>query len=340
MAKKDVEEAYYSTDKIDNCLFVGNGLNRTLENGVSWGDLLQRIANKNRVDYYDDIPMPMEFERIVNSIMAKPSARPSEEIYDVIKSEISNQIIGELLPDNAIHRKLSDLPVNAVITTNYDSLLEQAFKKWYKFATPLTQKQKYIMNRTSIIDDIEFFHPHGIVTGPTTLCLGYEHYAGLVENLRKKINAEERSTKRMYIEQVLSGDRAMDGSWGERFYTSNMYIIGFGMPQCEIDIWWLLTHRAYLYYTNYAGIKDKIVNEIVFYDIINDKNKLLAEGGNYKDRRDIYYASDYKYRLLEGLHVKVKLFYLSDYAFSYESAYEKIIRDIRDRIRRKAGISK
>lgn len=326
---------YYSPDAIDNCLFVGNGLNRTLGDSISWGDLLKEIARKNRVDYYDDIPMPMEFERIVNSILIKSNSRLSIEIYDTIKKEIADKMTDALLPDNAIHRQLADLPVDAILTTNYDYLLEQAFQKWYKFASKLPGNQKYVLGRTSLIDGIQFYHPHGIATYPRTICLGYEHYSGLLAKLRDAINKEEQNNGRMLIEQVLSGDRLKENTWAERFYTSNIHIIGFGMPQCEIDIWWLLTHRAYLYYTDYEGVRDRITNRIIYYDIVDDRIKHSTEDGDIKAYREKQVSQNNKYRLLKGLHVTVMPYYLSDFSFSYEAAYERIIRDIKASMKRK-----
>ena len=47
-------------------LLVGNGLNRCLESSISWGSLLKDIADEYGVTYNGEIPMPLEFESIVN----------------------------------------------------------------------------------------------------------------------------------------------------------------------------------------------------------------------------------------------------------------------------------
>lgn len=51
---------------MENCLLIGNGLNRTLENSISWSDLLGDLAAKYKTSHCKEIPLPLEFERIVN----------------------------------------------------------------------------------------------------------------------------------------------------------------------------------------------------------------------------------------------------------------------------------
>ena len=56
---------------MDKTLLIGNGLNRTLKSSISWEDLLDDIANEYGVEHIDNLPMPLEFERIVNTILRK-----------------------------------------------------------------------------------------------------------------------------------------------------------------------------------------------------------------------------------------------------------------------------
>lgn len=50
-------------------LLIGNGLNRTLQFSISWSELLCDIAKEHNVEYIPDLPMPLEFERIINTIL-------------------------------------------------------------------------------------------------------------------------------------------------------------------------------------------------------------------------------------------------------------------------------
>lgn len=72
---------------MQNCLVIGNGLNQCLPDGVSWGNLLEMVAEEYHIEYNPDLPMPLEFERIVNEIL-KNRATPFGDIYDEVKEKI------------------------------------------------------------------------------------------------------------------------------------------------------------------------------------------------------------------------------------------------------------
>lgn len=116
---------------MDKTLLIGNGLNRTLKSSISWEDLLDDIANEYGVEHIDNLPMPLEFERIVNTILRK-SSNPSSRIYNDIKKKIANKVQDIKLPADAIQHELCAIPVNAIITTNYDYLLENAYNDYTK----------------------------------------------------------------------------------------------------------------------------------------------------------------------------------------------------------------
>ena len=297
-------------ERMENCLLIGNGLNRTLETSISWGNLLKDIAEDFGVNYYEDIPMPQEFERIINSHL-KTSNNPTSNVYEDIKKKIAEKIKYTKLPDGAIHNELRNLPVDTVMTTNYDYLLEYVFNDGYIHKGDLDKK--YLDRLTSIQKGIKFFHIHGMIASPKSICLGYEHYAGIVEHLRSSLNKKENhENSKMMIKQILCNEKKQMDTWGEKFYTSNIAILGLGLTSCEIDLWWLITHRAYLYYSNYCGLKSRITNRIVFFDIIDD-----IEESNLEKQIAKYKA------ILE------KKYLLSDYQ-KYKEAYSQIIKDIGD----------
>ena len=94
---------------MDKTLLIGNGLNRTLKSSISWEDLLDDIANEYGVEHIDNLPMPLEFERIVNTILRK-SSNPSSQIYNDIKKKIANKKQDKKLPANAIQHELCAIP--------------------------------------------------------------------------------------------------------------------------------------------------------------------------------------------------------------------------------------
>jgi len=312
---------------MDNCLLIGNGLNRCLEHGVSWGNLLQGVADDLGVSYNPEITMPLEFERIINEYLASNPEDPTPHaIYNKVKRKISDKVSGVELPTNAIHHQLKKLNLNAVLTTNYDLLLEYVFDGDYKYDG--STLRKYLFDSTSTIKSTDFYHIHGIADNPNSLCLGYEHYMGMVENLRSALNTKkDGKTYEMLIKRVLCGEDKPSNTWGERFYTSNIAIIGLELSESESDLWWLVTHRAYLYYSNYAKLHSQIRNNLVFYDVIDEFKKNDSEEIAKQQAKNRIKLN--RHKLLEKEHVIVKPLILGRDYGSYVEAYQAAIDDIR-----------
>jgi hypothetical protein len=167
-----------------------------------------------------------------------------------------------------------------------------------------------------------------MISSAPSICLGYEHYIGVVEKLRNELHSKQNNEiHKMKIKQILYGESPQLNTWGEQFYTSDIDIIGLDLSNDEIDLWWLITHRAYLFYSNYCGLKDKIKNTITFHDVVDDikhHNDNEQEMRRYKKEL----IQKQKHMLLKDNNVKVKTYALSEYG-NYLSAYNKIIDDIK-----------
>ena len=318
---------------MDKTLLIGNGLNRTLKSSISWEDLLDDIANEYGVEHIDNLPMPLEFERIVNTILRK-SSNPSSQIYNDIKKKIANKVHAKKLPANAIQHELCAIPVNAIITTNYDYLLENAYNQDFSYKDAKDKSNsslKYLWDPTSVQQGTKFYHMHGAASSSASICLGYEHYMGIIEKLRGKLNTREGNYKdEMKIKRIIMGEDEPTNCWGELFYTTNIDIIGLGLTTVESDIWWLLTHRASIYYTNYCNMRKYMKNQITYYDVIDD-----LETSNLKDeqrQRQTYLKKENIHHLLTGAHVVVKSIQLSQCNGRYEDAYYRIIQMIKEEI--------
>ena len=305
-------------------LLIGNGLNRCLKGGLPWGDLLQQIARNYDVDYRSDIPMPLEFERLIN-IHLQQNPSDAADIYNRIKQDVAALVKAAAFPEKAIHRELKSLKIDSLITTNYDLFLEYV---WDDHFIPFINKStKYLRNSVGKINGIDFFHAHGCVTVPSTICLGYEHYMGTIERIRNDINRTKDTVGCMNIAAILKGIMEPSNTWAEKIYTTNVHIIGFGLYECEADFWWLLTHRASMYYANKGG-QNLIRNTITYYDVFDDlpKNtKEKIEAALIREKE-----TNKKYALLAGMHVRIKQYRLSDTETgTYQEAYQKIINDIK-----------
>lgn len=350
---------------MDRCLLIGNGLNRCLKDGPAWGNLLQKTADRLGVEYEESISMPLEFERIINSYLSKaPDISMLQVLFDavrndyieglnakssgkntrmisylerkktinsmgtvfaIIKADIAGQVAHIDLPKDALHRKIPALKPNAILTTNYDFLLEKAFDDKYTYNGHINGNTKYITHPTAQIDSAEFYHIHGIATHPVSICLGYEHYMDMVTVLRNSLNRNTGTGN--WIQRVLAKEEKPENTWAERFFTSDIAILGLGLTECESDLWSLLTQRAYLYYTNRYGIRDIMKNNIVFYDVLNGVKKKKPEDEQYRIQDNL--RKQKLHKLMEGEHIIVRQYTIGKDCGSYPEAYEKAIEDIK-----------
>ena len=196
---------------------------------------------------------------------------------------IAEQLRKAELPSNSIHTKFTNLPILDYLTTNYDYMLELSY---YKDFDPKSMKtstgssnNKYNLTNKISIKDKSFYHIHGETENVNSICLGYEHYAGSLQYLRAELNTKkERKLENLVIKQILEGKMSSTEVWAEKFFTHNISILGLSLDFNEIDLWWLITYRAYLYYSNIVGMKNLIRNSITFYDVsIKSKDNELMK---------------------------------------------------------------
>ena len=72
-------------------LLLGNGLNRTLDNGISWEDLLTQLGATNDEVHGHSVPFPMLFEQLAARRGVMPSAR-GRNAYKELKHEVAQSI--------------------------------------------------------------------------------------------------------------------------------------------------------------------------------------------------------------------------------------------------------
>ena len=94
------------------------------------------------------------------------------------------------------------------------------------------------------------------------------------------------------------------------FFTHDIYIVGLQLDTNEIDLWWLLTYRAYLYYSNDSQLKQIMKNRIKIFLTHNDPNQ-----------RELFH----------NLHVETECIEVHCEA-DYEPAYRNFAQKIRQEI--------
>lgn len=250
---------------------LGNGINRCILSKVSWGDLLSTIANKYNVPLNKDISFPMQFETLVNQIL-KYSRNSIDDAYTNVKQEIISLLKIATLPAQAPHRALAGM-ADSIITTNYDFLIEYSIDKNFSVddfsANSKVSNNKYNLRNAILTSGKEVFHIHGDLRQAKSICLGYEHYAGTVQHLREAIATKKDAggEKVPAIVLALRNQENSTNTWAEKLFTDNVHIIGLGLTQSEIDIWWLITYRATLLYSNRFNCRELLNNKIVYHDV-------------------------------------------------------------------------
>lgn len=293
---------------MEAALLIGNGLNRCYKDAIAWNKLLNEIAQGYDVEFCDKNPFPLEFESIVNQILSKEK-QPSDKIYLDVKELIANSVSEQKPEQNSIHQHFTrDLPIRHIFTTNYDYMLEYAYSgSIIKDEVKSESHQvKYSQFRQKPIGEKIFYHIHGEASYAATLCLGYEHYAGYLSKMREHLKASPEIKLR--IEKKKLPEKI---SWVDFFFTHDIYIVGLTLDPCEIDLWWLLTYRAYLYYSNDSGLRSIIKNKVKFY---------------YPDKK----RNADQEKLFKHLHVECCPVRLN--GNDYVETYEKILADIKQSV--------
>ena len=146
-------------------LFVGAGLSEGLP---QWKELVAQMADKLEIS-------PEEDPRLI--------AEYYENKYG--RKELENKIFSQLkkdVPLTAAHNLLARLPVKAVITTNYDHLLEKALssKRFHKIV--------YGKEAPSIQQDqLPLVKMHGDIDDPSSIVITKPDYDEYAENHRSLI---------------------------------------------------------------------------------------------------------------------------------------------------------
>lgn len=252
-------------------ILLGNGINRCILSNVSWGDLLSTIATKYNVEINQNISFPMQFETLVNQVLMN-SKIAKDDAYTEIKQEIISLLKTASLPSNAPHKALTD-NADSIITTNYDFLIEQSIDKNFSIENiPVRSKDgnnKYNLRNSVLVSEKEVFHIHGDMRRAQSICLGYEHYAGTVQHLREAIATKKDDCREKVpaIVLALRDTKYSTNTWAEKLFTDDVNIVGLGLTQSEIDIWWLITYRATLLYSNRFNCRNTLYNNITYHDV-------------------------------------------------------------------------
>ena len=316
---------------IKHGLIIGNGIN-CLSNKYdecSWASLLKYIENEYNITYVSaQLGYPMLFECIINKINQRDAEslwyEESDKAYSEVKRKVAEYLkkgITENISDS-VAEIIRNMDIDCIITTNYDPMIERIYNNDpTKIFNHYAKNTRYLFKHTSAYRKkgnsyVKMYHMHGIWDEISTMCLGYEHYSGIVSNLRSYISKSSNNKEEdMKIIKHLKGEKttpSLEDFFVTRFFDTNLSIIGLGLDDHEIDIWWILVFRAYLYYSNVNKAKDYITNKITYYEIGEAKKD---EKKYEKERRFLF----------ENMHVKYERVVVKD---NYTEKYIEVLKTI------------
>jgi len=297
-----------------NVLFIGNGLNRCLTNAVSWDAILKELVRKLDIPGVAQDEATLEFERILNEALILDENR-NADIYKSVKMDIARQLQMYKLPENSLHHKYISLPMDCFLTTNYDYTLEAAIdcSLNYRHIKSGSSEKKFSLYRKQKIKDQCIYHIHGESKAPASICLGFEHYVGILGKLKSVLFEHQKGLKDFTLLNVIRREIEPTGCYAEFFFTHNIFIVGWALDKTEIDVWWILVYRAFLMNTNYKGINKWLDNKIYFY--------CFQDSGGCNNKMN---------SMLHSLNVEMVEIPVRH--MDYVSAYDSIFEDISSRI--------
>lgn len=256
----------------EEVLFIGNGINN-INNFESWSELIEKL--KAAVSKPEDVELiaqfPLVFESILNFGIRNGKINNELELKNIVASNVSK------LELNEIHERIDKICPRHIITTNYDSTLENggAFEN-----DSVVKEIRFSLFRrhTSTTTNRHIWYIHGESAKPASINLGFEHYGGQLQQLRTYIiyGKKYEKAKRTFEPLVKRLDTIshQPDSWIDLFFLSNIHIIGLSLDYIEIDIWWLLSYRAKLLTQKRKRIKNSIYYYVPIKFVERTKGKL------------------------------------------------------------------
>lgn len=266
---------------MNNSLLLGNGLFRLKTNmekkiggpgrDKSWGDLLSELAFDLHTSYYAAVPLPQEFDRLVDVLTRNRDELLSyysiegrhDGLRKVLVEDADNSLIGvkryiaswfnersATYPD--VLERLFGIPFDSVQTTNYDKRIENFLERKGNELTVWSEENNDTTFATGACGKFDIYHCHGIIEIPGSMIIGQEDYIANVQrinNLFEKLNGEK--------------DGLSKRCWPFRFLDSNIFILGFGFGFDEIDFWRVL-HLRSLYFSQHRKAE---LNHIHYFNL-------------------------------------------------------------------------
>jgi hypothetical protein len=267
----------------ERAFFLGNGINRIDNNGISWGELLHKISSSYGIttDLKNELkPFTLAFEEM---LYVKTGKNQFQSKLRNLKTKISDILLedAEKLIDNDVHKGFMQSGVKEIITTNYDYNLETSLNADFlinkKSNSINNLESKHSLYRCYLIYDVIVRHIHGELKHnrnikstdkhypEESIMIGFEHYSDYFAKVQSVIKGESGKQKDTEKKSVLVRIRDNDTNkiWTDLFFTHQLVFAGFSLDFTENHLWWLLIYREELKRKR-NKFNIRIDNEIIF----------------------------------------------------------------------------
>jgi hypothetical protein len=222
-------------------LFLGNGMLKLDDKGISWKELLQRIQILPGSRNVEMLPMAMQPEALCGV--------DAEEVQRKVANETKT-----LDGVNPLLHRLLELPFDAVITTNYTYEIEETLsgKEWTEYrrrkSLNILHGSHNVNHNTFICNMVEtkdghivpVFHIHGERSRKHSMILSYYSYAN---SLARLVEYNKILGNQFYEHQIVD-ENILCRCWLDYFIMGDIISVGFGLDLSEFDVWWALERKA------------------------------------------------------------------------------------------------
>lgn len=236
----------FQTDHIPKVLLTGNGLHRAFED-ENWDQLLKDLSGDRFSDEEWKTLKKLPYPQL--AIVAT-----GNHLNTGMKEAASKYINLDIYPgEERLINKAVETGFEAILTTNYSYEIEKALcpdfsisighasrfrKKTCKDKpnTETTALYQYLHVPQDNNNGVSIWHIHGEAAICDSMIIGHYYYGRLLS----RVQSYTAETIKRYRMAERSGNLFYPRSWTDYILFGDVYIIGQGMDQSEMDLWWLM----------------------------------------------------------------------------------------------------
>lgn len=231
---------YNLKEKRPQVLLVGNGLLRPSNNDYSWENIIKKMK-KDEVDEIKFAGLPYAIQAtVVTEVDDKKRYSKYAEAFKNYPYDNKEIILD-----------YTNLPFDAILTTNYTYELENSIENKYSSLGNASKRKriqytadkaekKFFLRTYNKISSNDFaqniWHIHGELRNKESIVLTHNEYARLTAKILNYVKERKNEYQKFYEELSFK-------SWVDYLLMGDVYIVGQGLDYAEFDLWWLLSRR-------------------------------------------------------------------------------------------------